>query len=100
MRVCSDDSEEKKLTLARLAERLDTTSNRVSQTLNEGRGLTFGAALAQHRVQKSQRILVDPANAEKPVIDIALESGFNDRRTFYRQFKRTDKHPLPIVPHS
>ena len=75
------------LTVGKLAAKLDTPSNLLSQALNEERGESFKAVPAYYRVQKSCEMMTNPVNSEKSIVDSAVDTGITENIKFYRQFK-------------
>ncbi|MFO1227958.1 helix-turn-helix domain-containing protein [Roseateles sp.] len=85
---------ESDLTLAQLAERIGTSTQLLSQVLNDGLGLNFFDYVNGLRVAEVQRLLADPARAKTPVLDLAFEAGFNSKSTFNAVFRdRTGTTP-------
>jgi AraC-like DNA-binding protein len=70
-----------------LANELDTTPNKVSFILNEGKQLNFNEYLNQFRVEEVKKRLLDPDFTNHTFLSIALDAGFNSKATFYRVFK-------------
>ncbi len=75
------------LSVARVAAQLGV-STRYLHMLFEGEGQTFGEFLAEHRLQLAYRRLKEPGQRHRRIIDIALDAGFADVRTFNRAFRR------------
>lgn len=74
------------LTLEELAEKLHTDRSTLSQTVNQYTGKNFNNYINEYRIKESIR-LID--TTENPSIDeIAFHSGFNNRISFYRAFKK------------
>ncbi|MBD2769192.1 helix-turn-helix transcriptional regulator [Hymenobacter sp. BT664] len=78
---------EPELSLARLAAQLQLNPHYLSQVLNEGFGESFYKFVNRHRVQESQRLLLDPALQHYSMLGIAYEAGFSAKSTFYKVFK-------------
>ena len=76
------------LSLPRLAGHLGISVHQASELLNVHLGTGFYDYLAQRRLDYACRLLRDPA-CEWRVIDIAFESGFGNKNSFYRQFRET-----------
>lgn len=74
------------LSLPRLAERLGISAHQASELLNVHLGTGFYDYLAQRRLDYACRLLRDPA-CEWRVVDIAFESGFGNKNSFYREFR-------------
>lgn len=76
------------LSLPRLAGRLGISVHQTSELLNVHLGIGFYDYLARQRLAYACRLLRDP-DCEWRVIDIAFESGFGNKNSFYRQFRET-----------
>ena len=76
------------LTLADLAERLQTTPHKLSEVLNIGIGETFYDFVNGYRVREVQRrIAAGEARALK-ILSLALDAGFASKSTFNQVFKK------------
>jgi len=74
------------LTLARLAQLLQTSTRSVSRTLNQGRGESFNDFVNRLRVEEAVTIL---AHHQAPdVLRVAFDVGFASKASFNRAFKR------------
>jgi len=74
------------LTLARLAQLLQTSTRSVSRTLNQGRGESFNDFVNRLRVEEAVTIL---ARHHAPdVLRVAFDVGFASKASFNRAFKR------------
>jgi len=74
------------LSLPRLAGQLGISTHQTSELLNVHLGIGFYEYLARQRLAHACRLLRDP-DCEWRVIDIAFESGFGNKNSFYRQFR-------------
>jgi len=63
-------------------------SPRYLHMLFELDGLTFGQFVTVQRLKRAERLLCTPGLAARRVIDIALDVGFGDIRTFNRAFRK------------
>lgn len=61
----------------------------LSAALNRCMGVNFNTYVNEQRIKEAVRLMSDPANAELTVDAIAFDAGFNDRKNFYRVFKKT-----------
>jgi len=52
-------------------------------------GDSFTAFINEYRVREAARLLSDPANNHFTIESLGLSSGFSDRTTFYRVFKKS-----------
>lgn len=75
-----------RLTLRLLCETLRENPHYVSQVINQDLATTFYDLVNRQRVaDASQALLRDPA---RPVLEIALEAGFNSKSTFNAAFRQ------------
>ncbi|MBQ7253676.1 MAG: AraC family transcriptional regulator [Bacteroidales bacterium] len=80
------------LRLADVARELNTNTTYVSACVNSETGLSFPDYVATFRVRYAQRLMCD--YPDKPLPDVAAESGFANEKSFYRTFKaHTGKTP-------
>jgi AraC-like DNA-binding protein len=72
------------LSLPDLAARLGTNTHYLSRALNEGLGLSFAAFVNGRRARAVAQAIAqgDP----RPVLDLALDAGFNSKASFNRAF--------------
>ncbi|WP_310571048.1 helix-turn-helix domain-containing protein [Gemmatimonas sp.] len=75
------------LTAPRLARLLATNTTYLSRALNEGLGVNFNEFINRIRVEAVQ-VELRAANADRDILTIALEAGFNSKASFNRVFKR------------
>ncbi len=74
------------LSLQKLASAVQVSPNYVSQALNENLKKSFFDYVNSYRIQHAIPELLD---AQKTVLDIAMDAGFNARSSFYKAFKKT-----------
>jgi len=74
------------LTLASLAENISCSAHHLSQAINTVENRSFNEVLNCLRVEEAKQQLVNFPN--KTVTDIALDSGFNSKSSFYALFKK------------
>jgi len=89
---------DEKLSLAKLAEKLQTTSNDLSQLFNLYYNSNFYEFVNRYRVGHLEKLILDPSNDHFKIIALAEQSGFKSKTTFYKAFK--EKHqitPLQFV---
>jgi len=80
------------LSLSSFARDLDLPKAYVSQIINQGFGVSFKEWINNYRVEMAVHLMKQ--QAQSSMIDIALNSGFNNKVSFYRSFKRvTGKSP-------
>ncbi len=75
------------LSAATVAQRLGV-SVRYLHMLFEGEQHSFSTHVAYQRLRRAMALLTNPALSHWRIIDIALEAGFADVRTFNRAFRR------------
>lgn len=76
---------EPNISLQKLAKNVNTTPNYLSQTLNEKLDMNFFDYVNKHRIENAVELL---RNSNTSVLDIAMESGFNSKSSFYVAFKK------------
>ena len=76
------------LSIAALAQHLDTPEHRLRALINQRLGhRNFSAFLNQHRIAEAREILADKAKVDLPVLSIAMDLGYNSLPTFNRAFR-------------
>ena len=76
------------LTIAALAEHLDTPEHRLRALINRRLGYrNFSAFLNRHRIAEARRKLSDRDEVDLPVLTIAMDLGYNSLPTFNRAFR-------------
>ena len=76
------------LTIGVLAGKLGLPEYRLRRAINRGLGYrNFNEYLNRHRLADAKQALADPAQAEVPILTIALDSGFQSLGPFNRAFK-------------
>lgn len=87
--------EDADLTLATLAFQMKMTTHELSAIINVGLGKNFNDFVNEFRVREVIRKMQDEHYDRLTLLGIALESGFNSKRTFNRVFKEmTGKTPV------
>lgn len=79
---------ENELRLTDLAAYLNIGHHALSQVINEQYGVNFFELINRYRVEHVKRLLADPAYSQHTIIQIAYESGFNNKVSFNRYFKK------------
>ncbi|MCP4614811.1 MAG: AraC family transcriptional regulator [Bradyrhizobium sp.] len=78
------------VTIGMLATKLGIPEYRLRRLINQKLGYrNFNAFLNNHRIEEAKAALADPAQAEVPVITIAMDAGFASLGPFNRAFKAT-----------
>jgi AraC-like DNA-binding protein len=76
------------LSLGDLAERALVPAHALSQVLNTHFGMNFFDYVNAYRIRESQKLLADPNNGARTILDVLLESGFNSKSVFNAAFKK------------
>lgn len=77
------------LTMPKLAASIGVSPNYLSQTLNSFYQVSFFDYVNGMRVEFAKALLADENKQGMSIIDIAMESAFNSRSTFYAAFKQS-----------
>ncbi|WJR78266.1 helix-turn-helix domain-containing protein [Bradyrhizobium sp. NP1] len=78
------------LTIGVLAAKLKIPEYKLRRLINQRLGYrNFNVFLNNHRIEEVKAALADPAQAEVPVITIAMDAGFQSLGPFNRAFKAT-----------
>lgn len=76
------------LKLDDLARQVSLPPKTLSILLNVHYKKNFCEFINHHRIKEAASLLSAPGSQEKPVLDIALRSGFNSKSAFNRSFKK------------
>lgn len=76
------------LRINKLAEILDIPVPHVSQVINEGAGMSFYDFVNAYRIERAKQLLFDPNYAQYTMLAVAHDSGFSNKTTFNRTFKK------------
>ncbi|WP_299225261.1 AraC family transcriptional regulator [uncultured Psychroserpens sp.] len=76
------------LTLADVAEKLNTHTKTISSVINNGFEMNFNDFINHYRVEAVIEKLKNGEQNTKTLLGIALECGFNSKATFNRAFKK------------
>ena len=76
------------LKMADLASELGISENELSMLLNDHLGKSFYEFVNEYRLEEVKDRLRDPAFSNYTILGIALDSGFNNKNTFNRYFKK------------
>ncbi|MDQ1353182.1 MAG: hypothetical protein QG657_3488 [Acidobacteriota bacterium] len=79
---------EESISLQSLAEKLSLPPRLLSQLLNEKLNCTFPDYINKYRVEEAKELLANPDWADRKVISIAFEVGYNTKAAFYGVFKK------------
>ena len=74
--------------LQTLSTRLASNQKYISQAINEHSGTNFAGMVNRYRIQEARKLILS-APVDQPVNlnDVAFRAGFNNRVSFYRNFK-------------
>jgi AraC-like DNA-binding protein len=76
------------LTIYKLAEHLEVPRHHLSQVINEKAQKSFFDFVNYYRVEEVKRQLINPDLANRNILGISLDSGFNSKATFNAAFKK------------
>jgi AraC-like DNA-binding protein len=76
------------LTLADLADHLDTTPHKLSEVLNAELGQTFYDFVNGYRVRDVQRRIADDSSRNLKILALAMDAGFASKSTFNAVFRQ------------
>ncbi len=76
------------LNIEQFGAHLELPVKDVSSVINKHFGTNFFEFVNSYRVEEAKRLLSDPGMADKTILDILLDSGFNSKSAFHRFFKR------------
>lgn len=76
------------LSLEKLAKEINLNSRTISQIINEKYNCTFRSYLNTYRIEECASLLSDPDNADKTVLEIMYDAGFNSKSAFNTAFKK------------
>ncbi len=70
------------------SQSIGLSKSRVSEVINQSFGTNFKGLLNQYRVEEVKQLMSDPKNQEVQLIQLGMQSGFNNKVSFYRTFKK------------
>ncbi len=76
------------LSLTEIAKKLESNSNIISRTVNQGFGLNFNDFINNYRIEAVKEMFQNGAHKKSTLIGIAYDCGFNSKATFNRAFKK------------
>ena len=79
---------DEELTLAKLTQGLQVSSQKVSETLNRCMQQSFYDVVNAYRIERAKALLLDSAYDHLSIEGIAYECGFKSRSTFFKFFKK------------
>ncbi len=82
------------ISLNKIADLLDISRHHASQIINEHFQVHFFDFINNYRINEAKQLMLSDTNTKLSIIDIAFETGFNNRISFYKAFKKvTGKSP-------
>ena len=85
---------EPRLSVTDLARRLGLNPRDVSRAINIHGEMSFSRFINGYRIAALDRLLADPANHRRTIMELAYEAGFNSKSTFNRIYREaTGKTP-------
>lgn len=79
---------ENNLSLERLAQHIDLPARTVSSIINQQFNCNFFEFINGYRIEEAKRMMDDKQFAQCNILDIMLETGFNNKATFNTFFKK------------
>ena len=76
------------LKISELADKLDIPPHHLSQLINQEYGTNFFDYINRFRIDEAKRMLADNQYKNEKIFAIAIDSGFNNKASFNRVFKR------------
>ncbi len=76
------------LKLSELAGLLNVSTNHLSQFLNQELKTNFYDFVNNYRTEEAKKRLIDPENSDHTILSIAFDSGFSNKASFNRIFKK------------
>lgn len=76
------------LSLKGLARRIGISTREVSRLINDCERMHFFDFVNTYRTQAAADLLVDPAWADRSILEIAYEAGFNSKSSFNAAFRK------------
>ena len=80
-----DDHYQNEISLQQVARLVNISTTSLSRNFTKCMGIGFAGYIMQKRIQYAIRLLM---SSDKTVLEIALESGFNNTASFYKAFKK------------
>lgn len=81
--------------ISKLSDEVSMSRHHISEALNQNLGKSFNLILNELRIEEAIRILKDPTRKNDKIIDVAYETGFNNKVSFNKYFKnKTGVSPL------
>ena len=81
---------ESELHLSALAVKVDVSTHKLSQVINESLNKNFFDFVNEYRIEKVKKLLSDPENNQLKIVSLAYDCGFSSKSTFYSLFKKSE----------
>lgn len=86
---------ENNLALPQLAAKVGVSPNYLSQVINEYFSMKFFDYVNSYRIRFAEKLLLNPENSPKTILEIAMAAAFNSKSAFYSAFrKQTGMSPV------
>lgn len=79
---------EPKITIEQFADEIGVSAKTVSQIINRDLKTNFFELINSYRIETAKSLLIAPSTQHLTILDILLRSGFNNKSSFHRFFKR------------
>lgn len=76
------------ISLQSLSKKVSITPHQLSRIINENLNKNFPDFINTHRVEEAKKILADPKQADRKILNIAFDVGFNTKVAFNTAFKK------------
>ena len=76
------------LDLDSFATSLEMSKKYVSDVINQNFGMSFKDLINRYRVDEAKSLMMEHKGTKAIIVDIGLRSGFNNKVSFYRTFKK------------
>ena len=74
--------------LADLANLIEISPHHLSRVINENYGGSFLDFMNKYRVEEAKRILSDDKKESFKMLAVAIDAGFGNKVSFYKNFKK------------
>ncbi|MDW3651127.1 MAG: helix-turn-helix domain-containing protein [Bacteroidia bacterium] len=76
------------LSPAYFAQKLGISKHQLSQLLNQKMETSFSDLINSYRIEEAKRLIREEGNEKLKLLHLAFDSGFNNKTTFLRNFKK------------
>jgi len=76
------------LNLQKLSQQLHVHYNHLSRIINEHMGKSFNDYINGYRIEEAGKMLADPVESQKTILEIAYDTGFYSKSVFNTAFKK------------